>query len=376
MFKSWFIALFTIISIIFLSVPNSQAQSTLQLYSYVCQGKNLVGPSPTCSGSWQLTATCTGGDMVFNWNIHGVTSPGTWHIPPWEHQWITVIATELTNLAPVPQGWWMIGDDYVPDTTMFMGYGETHKYKPFPNGSGFSMPPIELSDGTVYLDLHGPCPAGVTGNVMLTAYYNVASTAVPPPPPPICTTYNTLNPADKSANIILTTGNLAASNNGVTTHSMVRAVAGIAPNTGKYHWEWTFSQQTGITGGPPINIVGLQDHSTVTNNAVGNAGIGVGIGYNSFNGYTYTSGFTPSNAAGSPMANGIYAADYDSTIGQLKISGPNTFTSVTETVSGTVPTLYPAVSLWGSGAGIVLYNFGASAFAYPIPSGYQAGLCQ
>lgn len=368
---------FSLLFSLVLAMFFNEARATPTLYSYTCQGKTLQGinPTPSCSASWQFTGTCTGGDMVFNWTINGTSSPGTWHIPPWENQPIEVYATEITNLASVAQSWWMIGDDYVPDATMFMGFGETHRYKPFPPGKSFSMPAIGAGPA-VYLDWHGPCPSGAAANGMLTVYYNVAATIAPPPPPPICTTYNTLNPADKSANLTLLTGNLSASNNGVTAHSMVRTVAGIAANTGKFHWEWTFSQQIGTTGGPPINIVGLQDGVAATSNAVGNAGTGVGVGYNAFNGHTYALGFTPAGAAGSPMANGIYAADYDSSIGQLTITGPGTFSSVTETISGAVPKLYPAVSLWGQGAGIILFNFGATSFAYPVPSGYQAGLCQ
>lgn len=328
---------------------------------------------PICSATWTLTGLADGTDQVQKWTVSAVWRTGfIWSLTPWEPFPVTVTGFSLMKQQGGPHTNTYVGSNCNPDVLGWLKSGDTGvQFSPSDWAAGFGFPLPAIGDPTApgcYLDVHSIATGGGTLQYALTVYYapQPASTT------PVCTT---LNPSDKSANLTLSGGNLSATNNGLATHSMVRSVMGIIPNTGQYHWEWTFANQGNTANGPPINIVGLQDGTTTIGNAVGNAGIGMGIGYNASNGWTYTDGFAPAGAAGSVMANGIYAADYDSALGQLTITGPGTFASVTRTVTSTVPTLYPAVSLWGSGAGTITFNFGASAFTYPMPTGSK-GLCQ
>jgi len=330
---------------------------------------------PICSATWTLTGAADGTDQVQKWSVSAVWRTGfIWSLTPWEPFPVTVVGFSLIKTQGGPHTNTYVGSNCNPDVIGWLLPGATGaQYSPSGWAAGFGFPLPSSTDPTApgcYLDLHSVATGGGTLQYALTVYYapQPSSSGVP-----VCTT---MNPSDKSANLTLSGGNLSVSNNGVATHSMVRAVAGIVPNTGQYHWEWTFANQGNTANGPPINIVGIQDGAVAVSNAVGNAGTGAGIGYNSGNGWTYADGFTPIGASGSVMANGTYAADYDSALGQLTITGPNMFTSITRTVSSTIPTLYPAVSLWGSGAGTITFNFGASAFSYPVPTGYKSGLCQ
>jgi hypothetical protein len=162
---------------------------TKATYSYSCQGGDFVGnsPMPVCSASFQFTADCIGEDMVYKWKIAGTpTFSGldkSWHVTPWERQWIHIIGAELTNMYDVHQGWWMIGSNWIPDAILFMGRGETHAQKMLPAGAGFDFPPGPNNEPRAYLDLHGFCPKGESASVMMTIYYSVPATPIAPATP-------------------------------------------------------------------------------------------------------------------------------------------------------------------------------------------------
>lgn len=352
-----------------------------------CNGGNypvLAGDHEICSYSAQFIGTCTGGDMYDKWTtVNASPAPAlNWAITPWENQWIRIIGHEITSFNPNDgHGGWHIGSGYVADIQGGLGAGENHSIVFYPPGHVWMFPPIGYQTGGLAIkDLHGACTAGQPANVQVTFYYTTAAginvptpPPPPPPPPPACTTFNTLNPGDKSSHIVLSSGNTTARGDGTNEHALVRAIAGIAPGTGSYHYEITLSGQGSL--GTPINIIGLQNSSTPTNTPVGNGGTGFGRGYNPGNGYNYTANFTPAGGTAAVLGNGTYAFDVNSDTGTVKITDPSG-ASITETLSGTSVTLFPAVSIYGADSGSIAFNFGASPFSKPVPAGYKAGICQ
>lgn len=134
------------------------------------------------SQSYQMSGTCTGGDMVYTWSVNGAPpgngSPppagqnGASFIYPWVTGDITIHGTELTVLSENVTYWWfMIGNDADGDTMLFLGSNKNHETNWFPQGTGFQFPGTSDGDSTTYIDLHGGCPSGESIAVMLTVYY-------------------------------------------------------------------------------------------------------------------------------------------------------------------------------------------------------------
>ncbi len=68
--------------------------------------------------------------------------------------------------------------------------------------------------------------------------------------------------------------------------------------------------------------------------------------------------------------------DYDSIAGSATVTYPGGAQKVFAGPTPPLLTMFPAFSFYGTPTGSFTVNFGASPFAYPVPSGYQAGLCQ
>lgn len=346
----------------------------------VLQGDQLV-----CSYSVQFDGTCNGADMWNQWTLTASPAPspiyGPWAVTPWENHWVKIVGHKITDMTPGDgHPYWQIGSTYPSDIEGGIGT-ENNGTVMYPSGLVWMFPPVGYvsPNGRVLKDLHGSCPTIAPGTlappnhatVMVTFYYVDASAlAPPPPPPPLCTTFDSLNPADKAAGITLSSGNLMATSDGANAHELVRAVTGIAPSTLRVHFEWSISGSAN-----EISYIGLQDASTPTNASTGSGGTGFAVGYSNSAGFVHATNFTPAPGASSAMPNGTYALDYDSFSGVATVTGASGY-SVTRTMTGTPAIVFPAVSMYGTPASTVTYNFGASPFMYPVPSGYQAGLCQ
>ena len=167
----------------------------------------------------------------------------------------------------------------------------------------------------------------------------------------------TWNPSDKNASITLSSGDLTATN-GSSSATDSKAVRGTIGNaTGKWYWEVTI----GTVGG---NIqLGVAKAAESLSDFVG-SGAG-GYGYNNFgtlwnsgSGLVTVSPFVAGNVIG-------VALDMDS--GEVSFYRNGVLQYKFTALSGT---FYPAVSMVNGGA--VTANFGGSAFAHAIPSGFAA----
>ena len=353
----------------------SVAQTTV---TETCHGTSyplLQGDHEICSYTAQFNGTCNGTDLWNQWTVNASPpSSLSYAIMPFEDHWIKIVGHMITDATASNHTYWQIGSGYVADIQGGLGAGQNSITVMYPAGNVWMYPPAGYNTGGLPLkDLHGSCSGGSSVTVLVTLYYVSAQGLVPPPPPPpLCTTFDSLNPADKAAGISLTNNNLTATSNGANVHALARALTGIVPNTLLVHYEWTVSGMG--SGGSPIDIFGLQDGSVLTNSQLGTSGTAFGSGYNPSVGTVYASNFTPAGGSYTALQNGTYAMDYNSVSGMATITGPSGYS--TSRTRGTSVTLFPAFSMYGTPSGSVTYNFGASPFTYPVPSGYQAGLCQ
>lgn len=189
----------------------------------------------------------------------------------------------------------------------------------------------------------------------------------------------TLNPNDKSARITLSGGNLTATGDGTANAALVRATFPILRPS---YWEVALSG-VGNTASGCVDIMGVQDGSISTASLVAaSGGIGAGWGYASDNGNNYVSAFTSAGVFAALGASGTFGFAFDPVSGKFwcRNSGgylygdPAAGTSPCSTQSGGLGTpLLPAVSFF-TNAGSAMFNFGASAFTYAVPSGFTAGV--
>lgn len=172
--------------------------------------------------------------------------------------------------------------------------------------------------------------------------------------------YATWNPAFKSSAITLSGGNLTAQI-GTSAVGLVRATLG--KGSGKWYWEVTGC--AGTTG--PIS--GIVTASTATSDFPG--GTINDIGYYSPNGGIYNnSGVIQTFAAYTSTDVIGYALDPAGNTLKVYKNG-----ALQGSVAIGATTWYPAVGQSGGGSTAnAVANFGASAFAYSPPSGYNAGL--
>ncbi|MBI5078225.1 MAG: fibronectin type III domain-containing protein, partial [Candidatus Yonathbacteria bacterium] len=165
--------------------------------------------------------------------------------------------------------------------------------------------------------------------------------------------YATLNPSDKSSNITLSNGNLTA--NTSVSYNVVRANMG--KSSGKWYWEVTGNSEA--TRG--IGNVSATLYNWLGVDANGWSVYQTGSKYNNGSGTAYMSSFGNSDVLG------FYLDMDNGTLGVTK-NGVNQGIAFT----GLTGTLYPAITITTSGG--VTVNFGASAFAYSPPSGFNAGV--
>lgn len=186
-------------------------------------------------------------------------------------------------------------------------------------------------------------------------------------------TYATWNTTYSGGSWSLSGGNLVATISGA--NQMIIATIGAVTtgkSAGKWYWEITMTSSTGNRDMGVIST--LSPSSFVT--WVGNQTASTGWGY-----YSTTGGFTGALFNNGSITNSYFSADYTTgdVIGFALDAGGNTLklykngVLLTPTLALVGGNYFPAVS---SNSAVYTANFGASAFAYSVPSGYNAGYYQ
>lgn len=194
----------------------------------------------------------------------------------------------------------------------------------------------------------------------------------------VTATYAAFDPANKHADIALSNGNLTATKSAGDALRSVRSSIGVA--TGKHYFE--IHVDDGATS--PFMVFGVgQNESSTLNTAVGVSPNS--WGYYEETGQKYTNNVL--SAFGGAWSTGVtigVALDADSGKTWFSLNGVwqasgNPAAGTNPAFSGLTGEIYAYVSLYRGSADPkhkVTANFGASAFAYSVPSGFRAGLYQ
>ena len=171
-------------------------------------------------------------------------------------------------------------------------------------------------------------------------------------------TYATWNPADKDAGVTLSNGNLTATN--IVANKSVRATIG--KTSGKWYWEVT-------NNAAQENDMGIGNVSMLLSAYPGNDANGVG--YDSVDGKLYKSNAAVATGGATYTTSDIIGIALDVDAGTVKFYKNNTLQyTYTYSIAGAI---YPATGGFASGASCTA-NFGATAFAFTVPSGYNPGV--
>jgi hypothetical protein len=198
------------------------------------------------------------------------------------------------------------------------------------------------------------------------------------------TVYATFDPANSGANWTLSSGNLVATNTNTIAHT-TRAT--ISHSTGKYYFEFIWN--TAFTGCATTTLV----VAGIVNSSWGVSGttlMGVDAGGNSYawSGYGlgnfYFQNVTLISSYGSCYCNSGYLTTnmcaIDFTAGKIWYGQSGTWFAGGDPATGANPanaghlfsgTWWPA--FFGYNQQVVSANFGASAFTYTVPAGFNAG---
>lgn len=167
----------------------------------------------------------------------------------------------------------------------------------------------------------------------------------------------TLNPSDKAADIVLSSGNLHAAKTGGNDWDCVRATGG--KSSGKWYWEVVMTQAmtntreiAAITKGTVSLIV--QPGSSVD-----------GYGYNGINGFLYNNNSGSAYGATYDVGD-IIGIEFDASAGTLKFFKNNTSQGL---ISGIAAgTWFPTIALWDN-SGQATAMFTSASQTYPTRSG-------
>lgn len=174
--------------------------------------------------------------------------------------------------------------------------------------------------------------------------------------------YSTWSPTDKSAGITLSNGNLTYSTTSAIWEQ-VRSTIGVS--TGKWYWENTI---TAIGSGQFVGI------GTISTNIT--SGIYVGTDATSYSYFASTGQKVNNNtftAYGATWTTGdIIGVALDMDGGTITLYKNNT--SQGTMFTGLTGSIYPIDSIIGGTGPTTTTNFGATAFSYTPPTGYNAGL--
>lgn len=185
-------------------------------------------------------------------------------------------------------------------------------------------------------------------------------------------TTTTWNPSDCGPKLSIGLGNLRATHDSTYGHNVVRSIIGVS--TGKWYWEVTFAKlDTGLsscvgiagTNQPLDGILGATadaySYQSGNGNKINNS---VETAYGaSWDNASFTMGVAVDMDAGKVWfsRSGVWQASGDPAAG------------TNEAFSGIAGTIYAAISIYAR-YNHATANFGATAFAYPVPSGFTAGL--
>jgi hypothetical protein len=178
-------------------------------------------------------------------------------------------------------------------------------------------------------------------------------------------TYATWNPADKSSNLTLSNGDLTASGP-AATWACGRATVG--KSSGKWYWEihWDTSTTNYLMVG-----VGNSSASVASGSYPGFDANGYGY-LCSLDGHKYNNGDQGAYGATCVQGDTIgVALDMDAGTIVMYKNGVSQGTMF----SGLSGTIYPMIGAGADAATLTITaNFGASAFSYSVPSGFNSGI--
>ena len=192
--------------------------------------------------------------------------------------------------------------------------------------------------------------------------------------------FATWNPSDMGTYMTLSGGNLVAVGNG-SGWASVRATQSVS--SGKWYWESTISGANGTSSGW---YIGAGDSAFGLNNVVGTTANS--LGWVPSWGSTYPLSWSGATASIAPAAvvypvgtTFMVAMDMDNGAVYLGVNGvwngggvpTSGATKTGAALVGITGTVFPAVS---SASTQSTADFGATAFKYPVPSGYHAGVFQ
>ena len=181
-------------------------------------------------------------------------------------------------------------------------------------------------------------------------------------------TYATWNPADKHADITLSEGNLKATNSG--SWRSVRATIG--KGSGKHYFEVTLTDVTYLS-------IGLATAAAALTSYPGASDYGCsydrGVIYRTPTGIFATNG----KSGPDPAAGAILCIAFDCDAGKMWFGVNGTWIGSGNPAAGTDWSLsFPAGTTLFPAAGVqtanCTANFGASAFTYTVPSGFNSGI--
>ena len=165
----------------------------------------------------------------------------------------------------------------------------------------------------------------------------------------------TWNPADKGGDVSLSAGDLTIT---ATTGGHARSV--FAASAGKHYCEFTFGvETTGAAVGVANASADLMWPGVNTN----------GVMYDCDTGYVLSDGTTLATGGSNPTVLGLLL-DADTRKFKLTLDGVDYGTEISIGFSGSI---YVAGGCSSGETSSFTANFGASSFAYPVPSGYEAG---
>lgn len=181
--------------------------------------------------------------------------------------------------------------------------------------------------------------------------------------PPPSTTYATWNPSDKGGGVVLSNGNLTASVSTTPTDGgCVRSTIG--KSSGKWYWEITANSTQYTT------VAVMNGTDSVASGTFPGAGPG-GYMYYGLSGTKYNNGGSTSYGASFAISD-IIGVKLDMTAGTIEFLKNNVSQGVAFT--GLSGTMYAATGNYTINVNLCTANFGATAFTYSVPSGYNAGL--
>lgn len=179
-------------------------------------------------------------------------------------------------------------------------------------------------------------------------------------PPTI--TYATWDPLKKGAAVTLSGGNLTAA---MAVGNATIVLATIGKSTGKWFWEIR------IVSGAAWGAAGIANTSAVVNNNIGST----------INSWAYvkfvSSSFKVNNGGGTSYGSNYAVGDVlgvalDMTAGTIIFYKNGVSQGIA--FSGLTGTIYPASGSYANNGYTYTANFGASAFAFSVPVGYNPGV--